>query len=140
VELLPTTSRIRVAVVVRPLQPWEAQAGAHDIATIKPPSQVGVQSSRTPGPPRPPAAPAPAARPPHPARHPRSATPSPRQIALPHRPMSAGGAPQGSDGHVFDFDRVYRADGAAASLALYEDNVRHVLDRFCQGFNGTILA
>jgi hypothetical protein len=54
--------------------------------------------------------------------------------------MSAGGAPPGAEGHVFGFDSVYRADGAAASLALFQDNVRTVLDRFCQGFNATILA
>lgn len=34
----------------------------------------------------------------------------------------------------------YRADGVADSRALYEEMVINVLDRFCQGFNGTVLA
>eukprot|EP00877_Chromochloris_zofingiensis_P007002 jgi/Chrzof1/2555/Cz11g20060.t1 len=61
----------------------------------------------------------------------------PSKISLAQKIAVAGSPEKGYD---FMFDRVYRADGVADSRALYEEMVINVLDRFCQGFNGTVLA
>ncbi|KAI8474570.1 MAG: kinesin-domain-containing protein [Monoraphidium minutum] len=83
--------------MVRPLLPFEAQAGAKDVLSLT----------------------------------------APNKITLPQR-GPGGGAP--GESYAFSFDRVYRADGRAAGAALDEEMIRNVLERFCQGFNGTILA
>ncbi|GBG00292.1 hypothetical protein Rsub_13044 [Raphidocelis subcapitata] len=66
-----------------------------------------------------------------------------RRISLPQRvaPLAPGAPPSDpAPAATFAFDRVYRADGAAAGQALHEEMVINVLQRFTAGFNGTILA
>jgi hypothetical protein len=60
-------------------------------------------------------------------------------VCLP--PQQADGA-EDKQQQLFAFDRVYRAElGAAAALrGLHEECARPVIDRFCRGFNGTIMA
>eukprot|EP00879_Flechtneria_rotunda_P014938 GHRR01015608.1.p1 GENE.GHRR01015608.1~~GHRR01015608.1.p1 ORF type:complete len:482 (+),score=168.20 GHRR01015608.1:1054-2499(+) len=62
----------------------------------------------------------------------------PNKVSLPARPIPTGGVNDGA--YDFKFDRVYHAAGTGASQTLYQEMVRPVIDRFCQGFNGTVLA
>jgi len=72
---------------VRPLLPFEAAAGAHDIITVTRPSQISLPQLRI---------------------------------------GSTGGAGAGDVGtYSFGFDRVYRADGPAASQQMHQEMVRN---------------
>jgi hypothetical protein len=55
---------------------------------------------------------------------------------------AAAGVAAAAPAEEWHFDRAYRAElGSAAALkALHEECARPVIDRFCRGFNGTILA
>ena len=59
----------------------------------------------------------------------------PGKIKLPTKPT---GGPE--NGYNFDFDRVYRTEDPANNKLLFESLVLPTLERFCQGFNATVLA
>eukprot|EP00798_Chlamydomonas_sp_ICE-L_P020233 gene20233-26985_t len=59
----------------------------------------------------------------------------PCKIKLPKKPTGSA-----EDGYNFDFDRVYRADNPQAGKQMFAQLVLPVVERFCQGFNGTVLA
>ena len=60
----------------------------------------------------------------------------PARVELPKKPKGSGT----EDKYPFDFDRVVRADTALASKEMYAALVLPVVERFCQGFNATVLA
>ncbi len=122
---------------MRPLQPFEATAGARDVVTVTRPSKVrgrALCARAVSGLPSAASRQLAAARcspcalsdhhPTHhsPASH--GAFPNLRQIALPQQRGVSGGGGSG-DAYGFSFDRVYRADGPEASYQLYEEMVRN---------------
>jgi uncharacterized membrane protein YgcG len=103
-----------VAVVVRPLLRGERLAGAREAVAVRHPSFVLLPSSST------------------------SSSSLSAAAALEQQQQRAAA----SVVDEYTYDRAYRAElGSAAALkALHEECARPVVDRFCRGFNGTILA
>lgn len=58
------------------------------------------------------------------------------QIELPKKPKGNGVEAK----YPFDFDRVVKVDSAQASKEMYVALVLPVVERFCQGFNSTVMA
>ena len=60
----------------------------------------------------------------------------PARVELPRKAKGSGV----EEKYPFDFDKVVRADTAQASKEMYAALVLPVVERFCQGFNATVLA